>query len=317
MLPRRAQPCPLHFEMCRCHHSAATEPPPNVPMQRAAEPEAEAQTGGLAVGTLAAESYTGQKLADFVVERRAGKRVSLPGYYGCNSAVFHVHPVRRPARLLTMKVVYNVEEVGTNDLLEHFRSDFEFQDRLPPHPAILPVLHHFTDTASQLTLGRSWDADPEFTRAGSLFVLMERMEQTLKQLITTRQQDGREPPFFSAAEFLQVGDRRSGRCSHSSRQSSHGFPRETVCLWGSRDIAEKGGRGRHGGGEQGEGKGGGGAAAEGWWLDQLAAPAAADRRPDHQRCSPPARAEGRPPRPQAGQHPHRHRRPRRARRQAR
>ena len=178
-------------------------------LQQAAEPEAEA-----GAGPGGGYNFAGTALADLVVERRAGRRVSTPGYYGCNSAVFDVHLASRADLLLSLKVVYNVEEVATNDLEEHFQSDFQFQARLPPHPAVLPVLHHFTDTASQLTLGRSWDADPEFTRERSLFVLMERMERTLKQLTTERQQAGHEPPFFSAREFLQIAVQITSAAAH-------------------------------------------------------------------------------------------------------
>ena len=159
----------------------------------------------LVQGAEAAETFAGATLADFVVERRAGKRGAAGrGYYGCNSAVFEVHPRGRPDRQLTLKVVYNVEEVATNDIEEHFQADFSHQLRLPPHASILKVLHHFTDTASQQTLGQSWDVDPDFTREGSLFVLMERMERTLKQLISERQQAGNDPPFFSTAELLEI-----------------------------------------------------------------------------------------------------------------
>jgi hypothetical protein len=110
--------------------------------------------------------------------------------------------------------VYNVEEVATNDIAEHFQADYTHQLRLPPHPSILSVLHHFTDTASRRTLGQSWDVDPEFTRAGSLFVLMQRMERTLKQLISERQHADNSPPFFSTAEFLEIAGQLTSAAAH-------------------------------------------------------------------------------------------------------
>ena len=165
----------------------------------------------------AAGGRLGSKLADFEIEGRTGRRRMEPGYYGCNSTVWDVHPRGRAEVKLALKVVFNVEEVQTVDIEEHFHSDFSFLEdckRLPPHPNILRVLAHFTDCASQATLGPSWDADPEFVRERSLCVLMERMDGSLKQLLTDRRQAADGPPYFTAQEFFSIATQLSSAVAH-------------------------------------------------------------------------------------------------------
>ena len=106
-----------------------------------------------------AASFAGKRLRDFVVEGRTGRRRQEPGYYGCNSSVFNVHPRDQPGVLLAMKVVFNVEQVQTVDIEEHFEQDFaltEDAERLPPHPGVLRVEGHFSDVASKATWTGSW-----------------------------------------------------------------------------------------------------------------------------------------------------------------
>jgi hypothetical protein len=107
--------------------------------------------------------FAGSHLADFVVEGRTGRRQSQPGYYGCNSAVFDVRPKHGAESMLALKVLYNVEEVQTANVAEHFETDFAFLEdhtRLPTHPGVIQVLTHFIDVASIAALGPSWSVDP-------------------------------------------------------------------------------------------------------------------------------------------------------------
>eukprot|EP01045_Picozoa_sp_COSAG04_P014010 COSAG04_NODE_1026_length_8694_cov_2.500407_7_plen_338_part_00 len=160
----------------------------------------------------------GKQLRDFVVEGRTGRRRQEPGYYGCNSSVFNVHPRDQPDVLLAMKVVFNVEQVQTVNIEEHFEQDFALTEnlaRLPPHPGVLRVQGHFSDCASKETLGPSWDVDAEFVRERSLFVLMERMDGHLAQLVSDRAAArGGRPPFFSDDEFFSIATQLSSAVAH-------------------------------------------------------------------------------------------------------
>eukprot|EP01044_Picomonas_judraskeda_P006521 COSAG03_NODE_653_length_6435_cov_8.434186_3_plen_1280_part_00 len=163
-----------------------------------------------------------RSLQELEVEGRTGRRRQQGGYYGCNSAVFNVHPRGQPGERLALKVVYNVDEVETINLEEHFAADFDlFLDegnegtaRLPPHPGILQVLSHFSDRASQHTLGPSWNVDSEFIREGSLCVLMERMDGSLKSLLSDRYAASERPPFFTPAEFFAISTQLSSAVAH-------------------------------------------------------------------------------------------------------
>jgi serine/threonine protein kinase len=136
-------------------------------------------------------------LANFVVGERVGKRhqpVAGNRYYGVNSAVFRMKLRGAPsddAADVTVKAVYNPMDIASVDLTGVFGSDFavtEDPDRF--HPNIVRCLGHFVGKASQATLGPSWDADPEFIRDSTLFIVMETMSMSLKQLITSRQTAG-------------------------------------------------------------------------------------------------------------------------------
>jgi len=92
---------------------------------------------------------------------------------------------------VTVKAVYNAMDIASVDLTAVFGSDFavtEDPDRF--HPNIVRSLGHFVGKASQATLGKSWDADPEYIRDSTLFIVMETMSMSLKQLISSRQTAG-------------------------------------------------------------------------------------------------------------------------------
>jgi serine/threonine protein kinase len=171
------------------------------------------RSGAVREGAIMA--FAAQRLANFVVEGRMGRRRREPGYYGCNSAVFDVHEVSQPEVKLALKVVYNMEEVSTVDLSEHFQTDFSFLEdpqRVPVHDSILCVLGHFTDTATAESLP-GWDVDAEFVRESSLFVVLERMDGSLQQLLSERRSAGREPP-LTGAEFLEIATQLSSAVAH-------------------------------------------------------------------------------------------------------
>ena len=170
-----------------------------------------------AAAPAAAAPFAGAQLRDFVVEGRTGRRRQEGGYYGCNSSVFNVHPRGRPHEKLALKVVFNVEEVQTQHIEEHFEQDFaltEDAERLPHHPNILHVEGHFTDCASKESLGASWDVDPDFVRERSLFVVMERMDGHLAQIVSRRAAARGQPPFFSAEEFFAIATQLSSAAAH-------------------------------------------------------------------------------------------------------
>jgi ubiquitin len=156
-------------------------------------------------------------LEDFEVIERLGRR-QRAGYqfYGCNSAVFAAKLVRgdnvlevaaADAPVYALKVVYNVEEIGTVNLEEHFRAEYEMianQDALPVHPNIIRFLHKFVDTASLERLPH-WDVDPEFVRPSSLFIVLESLTTSLRQLTSLRKEaKGNVPPFWAPNEAEDI-----------------------------------------------------------------------------------------------------------------
>jgi ubiquitin len=153
-------------------------------------------------------------LEDFEVIERLGRR-QRAGYqfYGCNSAVFAAKLAganvldAAAAPVYALKVVYNVEEIGTVNLEEHFRAEYEMianRDALPVHPNIIRFLHKFVDTASLERLPH-WDVDPEFVRPSSLFIVLESLTTSLRQLTGLRKEaKGNEPPFWAPKEAEDI-----------------------------------------------------------------------------------------------------------------
>jgi hypothetical protein len=87
---------------------------------------------------------------------------------------------------VAIKVMFNAQEVDTKDLAEDFRQDYALNsdpDRLQFHPNVLRSLGFFAGTASAETLGPSWDPDPEFVRESSMFVVLELLDSSLRDLI--------------------------------------------------------------------------------------------------------------------------------------
>lgn len=54
------------------------------------------------------------------------------------------------------------------------------------HPNLLRTHGYFVGTASTATLGKEWDADPAFVKPSTLFVVMEPMVLSVKQLYRRR-----------------------------------------------------------------------------------------------------------------------------------
>ena len=150
-------------------------------------------------------------LEDLDVIERLGRSQRRAGYqfYGCNSAVFAVKQKGSGANapVYALKVVYNVQDVRTINLEEHFRAEYEMlADRkvLPVHPNIIRYLHKFVDTATVERLPH-WDVDSEFVRPASLFIVLESMATSLKQLTGLRKQaKGGEPPFWAPSEAEDI-----------------------------------------------------------------------------------------------------------------
>jgi ubiquitin C len=153
-------------------------------------------------------------LEDFEVIERLGRR-QRAGYqfYGCNSAVFAAKLVganvldAAAAPVYALKVVYNVEEIGTVNLEKHFRAEYEMladRDVLPVHRNIIRYLHKFVDTASAERLPH-WDVAPEFVRPASLFIVLESLTTSLRQLTGVRKEaKGNEPPFWAPKEAEDI-----------------------------------------------------------------------------------------------------------------
>ena len=139
-------------------------------------------------------------------------------YYGVNSAVFEMSlNDAEPACEVTVKVVYNCEEVQTYDVTERFGSDFMITERLR-HDNLVTGLTHFVGTASKGTLNDSWDVDPEFVKESTLFVVMEKMQGTLQTWVKQRRTARGSPPFVSEAEFLFVMHILSSAVLYMSQQ---------------------------------------------------------------------------------------------------
>ena len=112
-----------------------------------------------------------------------------------------------PRSASTFQVVFNITNVETCHVEEHFEAEFamlENRERLPIHFNIISLFGHFVGTASVETLGASWSVDTEFVRTHTLFVLMESMETSLKNVISERRGRLGEPPFFDECEFITI-----------------------------------------------------------------------------------------------------------------
>jgi len=68
--------------------------------------------------------------------------------------------------------------------------------------------------ASKETLGPSWEADPDFVRSSSLFVLFEKMDISLKTLTTKRVEKRKQAPFFSEEEAFCIILRLARAAAH-------------------------------------------------------------------------------------------------------
>ncbi|HLD77674.1 MAG TPA: hypothetical protein VJB16_01470, partial [archaeon] len=123
------------------------------------------------------EALHGRQLgpALFEVGERLGARSNpafLP-FYGTNGAVFSaaIRPASSTSRhgvpRLCLKVVFNVQDIPTTDVREHFHSEIALtevlgegrQRRLPRHANVLSTFGHFVGAASSRTLGAAWDLD--------------------------------------------------------------------------------------------------------------------------------------------------------------
>jgi ubiquitin C len=153
-------------------------------------------------------------LEDFEVIERLGRR-QRAGYqfYGCNSAVFAAKLAganvldAAAAPVYALKVVYNVEEIATVNLEKHFRAEYEMladRDVMPVHRNIIRYLHKFVDTASPASLPH-WDVDAEFVRPASLFIVLESLTMSLRQLTSLRKEAaGNVPPFWAPKEAEDI-----------------------------------------------------------------------------------------------------------------
>lgn len=128
---------------------------------------------------------------------------------GPDNATYHENPVFAPNQgTVAIKVIYNVHNERANNLLVVFKPEFHFIETLD-HPNVLRGLGHFIAVASRETLGDDWNADPEYVRAETLFVVMEEMETQLQRLISQRcDEDPRTrsawPPVLSVGEYLVI-----------------------------------------------------------------------------------------------------------------
>jgi serine/threonine protein kinase len=145
----------------------------------------------------------GIQLSDFRVGKRLGRRSSRAGvpvgsrYYGCNSAVFEASVADNDLPV-ALKVVFNVEEIATVNIANHFAADVALisdPTRLPFHPNVVRAFGSFVDTASRATLNSSWDVDSRFVRDSSLFIALELLRGgSLKDVIRERRKTRDELP---------------------------------------------------------------------------------------------------------------------------
>jgi len=149
-----------------------------------------------------------KRLKDFDILHRIGKKQNVPGYDGCNAAVYLVRPKWKGSGLpkhMALKVVYNLGAT-TKDLSKKHAPDFkllEDQQRLPHHPCIVRHFAHFVGIASSANLP-SFDIDPEFVRPSSIFILMEHLDTTLKGMIRERHAERKSPPYFDQKESVSI-----------------------------------------------------------------------------------------------------------------
>jgi ankyrin repeat protein len=194
------------------------EPPSAASFASTSADAAEAANAHSILALSSAMLHDGRDLvvAQFTVDRRADAR-EYPAaggnrFIGCNSAVFEAHFNTNLVieSRLALVVIYTTIQVDTNDLLQVFETDYAItEDPRRSHPNIVRALGHFVETASQATLGPSWDADPECIRPQALFLAMEWTEGSLARMIGTRvaNREGgavRWPPVLSTSEVLVI-----------------------------------------------------------------------------------------------------------------
>eukprot|EP00035_Acanthoeca_spectabilis_P039931 m.66009 g.66009 ORF g.66009 m.66009 type:complete len:715 (+) comp9794_c0_seq3:890-3034(+) len=156
------------------------------------------------------------KLTCFDVQNRIGRRTNQvhQKYDGCNASVYKAL-VKGSGGVVALKVIFNIYETQTDELSRMYAADFSITETLPGnHPNIVRSLGHFTDTASKETLGASWDGDDDIVREHTLFVVLECLDVSLKQLMESRLLKAHRgpaakngtpwPPMLSVPEFLLI-----------------------------------------------------------------------------------------------------------------
>jgi len=204
-------------------------------LSRLLSPEIIERSAREIVAAIAGESIDLQatKCAAYRVHERLGRRTSTASshthFYGVNSAVFRVSLSRQqetdrgrvansgttttatPTTPTTstefaLKVLFTFvgAEQETHSLAGMYRREFAVLSdpvRLPPHPNVIRVLHHFVDRLEAGFLP-DWSLEAGLEAEKTLFLVMPLLGTSLHSVISKRQiRRADQAPFFTAREF--------------------------------------------------------------------------------------------------------------------
>ena len=200
-------------------------------LSRLLSPEIIERSAREIVAAIAGESIDLQatKCAAYRVHERLGRRTSTASshthFYGVNSAVFRVSLSRQQetdrgrvansgtttatpttSTEFALKVLFTFvgAEQETHSLAGMYRREFAVLSdpvRLPPHPNVIRVLHHFVDRLEAGFLP-DWSLEAGLEAEKTLFLVMPLLGTSLHSVISKRQiRRADQAPFFTAREF--------------------------------------------------------------------------------------------------------------------
>jgi serine/threonine protein kinase len=181
-------------------------------------------------------ALAGSTLADFEVRRKIGGKDIMPGglqqtvtQHGVCSYVYEVvstRPAAAASGAFALKVMINMQGEQTMDLQDAYRSEYELladARKLPRHPNITCVLHHFNDLATPDRLP-GFDFDPQDVAARTTFLVLPLCDGgDLRALMKRRFQAGQH---FSEAEVRSLFAEQL--CSAVAHLQLHGIAHRDI-----------------------------------------------------------------------------------------
>jgi serine/threonine protein kinase len=95
--------------------------------------------------------------------------------------------LRTNSRTFALKVVYNHDPSLTyKGVIREAQLEINMFKRLPPHPNIVRIEHHFSDRIPTNPAPPNWDADSSIVAPHALFIVMELCKLSLQDVISYR-----------------------------------------------------------------------------------------------------------------------------------